>query len=226
MESSMRDYNPPCGHRHGRYGCTNEGYCGYGMPRTAADFAEERHAGQKYGDDPYIVHLDQVVHQAARALGRLPTPLREHGRIIYAACWLHDVVEDGRATLDEVLARFGEEVAAIVWACTVEGKNRTEKGLDLLSRFRVAARFEPHGLVPNGAETWRPVFERSPWLLEAAQMVKLCDRVANVENCRRTHDSRLSMYHGEHTSFCSGLQVQETEDPAISALLAELDALL
>lgn len=32
FETRPKSYHPPCGHLHGRYGCTNDGHCGYGEP--------------------------------------------------------------------------------------------------------------------------------------------------------------------------------------------------
>ena len=71
----------------------------------ALDFAEERHGGQKYGDEPYIYHLKGVV-DTARILG-----LSEEEQV---ECALHDVVEDDKASVLQVGEKFGHDVAAVV----------------------------------------------------------------------------------------------------------------
>ena len=76
----------------------------------AAHFAALRHAGQtKKGASkpPYVNHLAEVACLVAEASGPDDPQL-------IAAAWLHDVVEDGHATLDEITARFGDEVALLV----------------------------------------------------------------------------------------------------------------
>ena len=79
-------------------------------PDAARSFATARHEGQRYGDQPYTVHLAATV-----------AVLREYGiddPELVCAAWLHDVIEDTDATLAEVAARFGERVAALVAAVT------------------------------------------------------------------------------------------------------------
>lgn len=73
----------------------------------AVAFAAEKHAGQlrKGSNLPYIVHPMEV---AAICAG-----LTEDEEVLTAAV-LHDVVEDAGVTVEEVKARFGERVAAIV----------------------------------------------------------------------------------------------------------------
>lgn len=75
----------------------------------AEAFARARHAGQRRkgrAAEPYISHVAEVA-ELARAWGG--------GEIEIAAAWLHDTVEDCPPTsLDEIAARFGAEVAAVV----------------------------------------------------------------------------------------------------------------
>jgi GTP pyrophosphokinase len=74
--------------------------------RKAFEFARERHGNQKRSSgDPYIVHPLEVTLQLADMqmdLVALETGL------------LHDVVEDTSATLEEIRANFGEDVARCV----------------------------------------------------------------------------------------------------------------
>ena len=71
----------------------------------ALKFAEGRHAGQLYGDQPYLYHINGVV-AIARSLGLNET--------VQVEAALHDVVEDDKASALEVGEKFGHEVAAVV----------------------------------------------------------------------------------------------------------------
>ena len=85
----------------------------------ARAFAAKRHAYQRYGDDPYEVHLQAVVDVMTDFGWTHPSWL--------AAAWLHDVIEDTDTTLEEVAAEFGELTAKIVWAVTGVGETRKER---------------------------------------------------------------------------------------------------
>lgn len=80
-----------------------------GLEQRAREFAENHHTtiGQtrKYTGEPYINHPAAVV-ELVRGVQHTPEML--------AAAWLHDTVEDTGATLAEVKAEFGDEVAALV----------------------------------------------------------------------------------------------------------------
>jgi hypothetical protein len=88
---------------------------GMDVETEAREFAVERHAEQRYGERPYVVHLE-AVRAVLRDFG--------HGGALGVAAWLHDVVEDTPTTRDEVEQRFGAEVAALVWAVTGVGDDR------------------------------------------------------------------------------------------------------
>lgn len=84
------------------------------------EFAKSKHRDQKYGDKPYISHLDSVV----RVLENFG-----YGDNYYlvAAAYLHDVLEDTDTTFEE-LAKIDRFVAEIVLAVTDEpGENRKER---------------------------------------------------------------------------------------------------
>ena len=82
----------------------------------AAVFAVKAHGAQKYGDQPYAVHL-HAVRQV----------LREYdlGGDIAAAAWLHDVLEDTDTTYEQLTAAFGPSITSLVWAVTGEGDSRS-----------------------------------------------------------------------------------------------------
>jgi len=86
----------------------------------AKEYASAKHEGQKYGDQPYLFHLAQVVQT-----------LIEHGvqdENTLVSAWLHDVLEDTSTTVEELTNEFGADTAVIVFAVTDEpGKSRKER---------------------------------------------------------------------------------------------------
>lgn len=116
------------------------------------------------------------------------------------AAWLHDVVEDTDTTIDEVQQIFGPPVACLVWAVTsAEGKNRKERN----------------------AATYPKIRE----LGGRAVLLKLCDRISNVEACWDSRDAKLFMYQREYRDFRHALR-REEDGPAVLALWKRLDNLL
>ena len=109
-----------------------------------------------------------------------------------AAIWLHDTLEDTAAT-SETLARLGiaADVIEIVEAVT-DGPGETRRERKAATYPKIAA-------------------------LREAVIVKLCDRIANVEA-----PGKLAMYEEEHATFRSALY-----DPAheLDDLWAYLDSL-
>jgi hypothetical protein len=77
---------------------------------SAENWATIMHSGQTYQDQPYVEHPRRVV-QKLRQIG-----ITDEDYFIVA--WLHDIVEDTAATLEEVKERFGDRVAAAVDAIT------------------------------------------------------------------------------------------------------------
>jgi len=83
----------------------------------ARAFAVAAHGGQRYGEHPYVHHLDAVASIAG-----------SFGEAAVVAAYLHDTVEDTSATLAEVADRFGPDIAACVALLTDEpGADRKER---------------------------------------------------------------------------------------------------
>lgn len=139
---------------------------------AAVRFAEQRHAGQLYGDEPYMVHLAQTVAWLSRMDPQTGDPA-------VCAAWLHDVLEDTTTSREEIEARFGVETAQIVAACTGTGGTRAARCGSIL--HNIAALESP--------------------LREHAALVKLADRCANVEASQENDPGRLRMYAKEHAAF-------------------------
>jgi (p)ppGpp synthase/HD superfamily hydrolase len=87
------------------------------MQQQAREFAIKAHGDQKYGDQPYSVHLDAVAALAA-----------PYGNDAVVVAYLHDAVEDTPTTPQQIETEFGAKVAACVALLTDEpGANRKER---------------------------------------------------------------------------------------------------
>lgn len=143
--------------------------------RRAREFAITHHGDQKYGDQPYLVHLEEVA-----------TIVGEHAEAetvteAIATAYLHDVVEDTAATEDHVRDEFGTVVAYSVGLVSDEsGPNRKMRKRATYMKLRDA----------RGTTDL------------IALLVKLADRVANVRSCvREGKNDLLKMYKREHEAF-------------------------
>ena len=101
-----------------------------------------------------------------------------YGASYQQAGWLHDVVEDTSIELSEISERFGEEVAAMVDAVTGLGTTRAERNARIYAGIRACP---------------------------AAAVVKLADRIANVEAAPPDSD-HSRRYHREADGFAAVVQ--------------------
>lgn len=97
----------------------------------AKKFALKIHGDQKYGDQPYEVHLSAVSLVLA-TFGYIDEPFA-------SAAWLHDALEDDqifpmRMHFD-INQRFGPQVATLVWAVTGTGANRRERNESIYQKL-------------------------------------------------------------------------------------------
>lgn len=116
----------------------------------ACRYAAERHVGQTRkgaAAEPYVNHVIDVAARVARSPDADPT--------LVTAALLHDVVEDTDGTAEEIIARFGPEVAALV------GEVTDDKSL------------------PK-AERKRRQVEGAPAKSAGAKRLKLADKASNL----------------------------------------------
>ncbi|MCA9707733.1 MAG: bifunctional (p)ppGpp synthetase/guanosine-3',5'-bis(diphosphate) 3'-pyrophosphohydrolase [Myxococcales bacterium] len=170
------------------------------LPLTVAEaraFAVRAHGDQRYGEHPYVLHLDEV-HDVLREHGRPPLPTT---RLVVA--YLHDVVEDTDVTLAQIETRFGAVVAGCVDLLTdAPGRNRKERKAATYARLGGVAVADP---------------------LHHALVVKAADRLANVRRCVLDRNDRLlHVYRGEHPTF----RTAAFRDGLADRMWAELDDLL
>jgi guanosine-3',5'-bis(diphosphate) 3'-pyrophosphohydrolase len=95
--------------------------------QEACMFAVDAHGDQKYGDQPYVVHL-RAVRQVLRDFGI--------GGDLGVAAWLHDVAEDTKIGSREITAVFGAEIAGFVHAVSGYGETRRERNAAVYAKLR------------------------------------------------------------------------------------------
>jgi (p)ppGpp synthase/HD superfamily hydrolase len=118
---------------------------------SAAHFAAVKHADQRRkgkAGEPYINHLIEVADLVALSLTEPDTNL-------IMAAFLHDVVEDTPTTNQELVERFGPDVAALVAEVT------DDKSLPKAERKRLQ-------------------IETAPKRSERAQSIKIADKISNL----------------------------------------------
>jgi len=152
----------------------------YPMLQEAVRWAAKRHTGQYRDEDglPYFLHVAEVILN-----------LRQYGGVesetLLTAAALHDLVEMAAATPEEIEARFGNEVAALVAELTrteptegqIEGLNR-----DQIWRLRADMLL-------------KEIAEMSP----DAQTVKLADRLANLREALAYKKGKKLARYLDHT---------------------------
>ncbi len=89
--------------------------------KKARDFAESAHGSQKYGEKPYVSHLDDVAEVATE----YSAPF-----VVRLASFLHDTVEDTSVSVADIKVVFGGEVARLVDAVTKEPAPSRKDGLE------------------------------------------------------------------------------------------------
>jgi GTP pyrophosphokinase/guanosine-3',5'-bis(diphosphate) 3'-pyrophosphohydrolase len=90
---------------------------------AAAAFAQDMHQGQfRKGDgQPYAVH--------PQAVSAILKSFRVKDRVLLVAAWLHDTIEDTRATYNVIKKRFNKEVADLV-----RGVSSSKKEIEMVGK--------------------------------------------------------------------------------------------
>lgn len=99
---------------------------GNSMEFQAKLLATVAHKDQKYGNQPYVAHLSDVVRRVKQIT---------NDPEIIAAAWLHDTFEDTTVTYRDVERQFGKNVADMVWAVTGVGQDRAEKMANAIEKI-------------------------------------------------------------------------------------------
>lgn len=148
-------------------------------PTIAALIADQAHAGQLYGDKPYMSHVQDVAWRVMRDPRATPDAV--------IAAWLHDVVEDTELTMTDLVGRYGLAGAArkAVAALTREDGEEYSRYLSRVCRDPIASLVKLHDLQSNLSKGPRPdlraKYERAlPFVTDALLGVVYC----RSKNCR------------------------------------------
>ena len=146
----------------------------------ARAYAVAAHGDQKYGDYPYVFHLDQVASLLTR-----------YGEDAQVIGYLHDTVEDTDATVTDVQREFGAFVAeCVALVSDAPGRDRKTrkaktyarlarvtgpaelalvvKAADRLANVRMCVKEQNHDL-------WQVYRQEQPVFFRAAFREGLCD---------------------------------------------------
>ena len=159
----------------------------------AALFAAAKHAGQKRkgaNAEPYINHLIEVAQLVSMAVPEQDTHL-------VMAALLHDTIEDTGVTAEELVERFGHDVAALVEEMT------DDKSLPKAERKRLQ-------------------IEHAPKMSERAQIVKLADKISNLRSILSSPPADWD-YQRKRQYFAWGKQVVDALSAPNPALKAEFE---
>jgi (p)ppGpp synthase/HD superfamily hydrolase len=102
---------------------------------------------------------------------------------IIVASALHDTLEDTELSYNDLKKAFGEEVAEIVYCVTDEiGRSRKER---------------KEKTYPKIKSNWK------------ATVVKICDRIANMQHSKEYNPKLFDMYKKEHDDFLKSLMCKD-----------------
>lgn len=149
----------------------------YGIIEKARQYAKKCHTetNQTYDGKPYFdAHVKKVVNVALKFIHLIPESKRD---IVISGAYTHDVQEDCRQTLNDVIKATNNEVAELSYALTNEkGRNRKERAND---KYYAGIKNTPY-----------------------ATFIKCCDRIANIEsNCTKKSNTMLKKYKEENAEF-------------------------
>lgn len=132
--------------------------------------AERVHAKETYDIYPYMYHIRQTV-LIAQELG--------FDEEVQVGCALHDVMEEGNLSYNDLKKHFGVEIAEIVFCVTDElGRDRREKKDKTYPKIKSNLK---------------------------ATLVKFCDRIANMAHSKEHGSSMYERYLRENSDFCMHL---------------------
>jgi guanosine-3',5'-bis(diphosphate) 3'-pyrophosphohydrolase len=140
---------------------------------SAVDFALKYHGGQRRPTGaPYLEHLLEAVEVLVRGAGVTDPEM-------LCAAVLHDVVEDTPATVEDVRARFGDRVAAMVgWVTKPEPDEGTDR--------------------KTAKNAYLSHLKEAP---DDAIVVKLADRASNVQTLRNLGLPKQREYYAQTVAY-------------------------
>jgi GTP pyrophosphokinase len=163
--------------------------------------AEAAHHGQRYDIFPYTYHLKLVVTTASFMIRKAEMHPKNEQRFIMG-CILHDILEDTDLKYSQLENEFGETVACIVFDVTDGvGKTRKERK-DVMYKKIQTSKYHDISL-----------------------LVKICDRIANINFSIHHSIHKYKMYQKESSEFYTNLRKEET-NPTLILAWKQLDKLV
>jgi len=171
--------------------------------QEAIAFARRVHAGQKRANGRAFMSHPMAVLQILRAA----SDILPH--VAYVAAILHDTVEDGRATVQQIRLEFGNETADAVEALT---RTPLPRGADIMDHEQayLARMAQAHA--------------RLPFILH----IKMADRLHNLETVQHLPQERqlatIRTTSSLYLPLLRRVEMRQTEyTEAFSLLLAQLE---
>jgi (p)ppGpp synthase/HD superfamily hydrolase len=155
-------------------------------------------AKEAHGDQKYGEHeYSKHLQDVSDVLTRFCLDVETYP-FLHEAAWLHDTVEDTHISIIDISNNFSNYVSHIVWCVTSDqGDNRKERNSKTYKKIK---------------------------LNYYAIILKLADRIANVENCIKTNSDLLKMYKKEYKEFKKQLYTNDIVN--IQLMFKHLDKLL
>jgi len=174
---------------------------GIALVNTAREYALRMHGDQKYGEEPYSVHLE--------AVESVLIEFDHNHSVLRAAAWLHDLEDVFSLETEEHRQRFEQEFKAQFsdyiggrWLFTIVEAVTTEPGKNRKERNR---------------KTYPKIARQ-----EDSIILKLADRIANARNSKANNAGLFAMYKKEYPEFKEALYTQSI---VTQAMWEELDNL-
>ena len=112
----------------------------------AYGLAEKWHAGQMYGDQSYMYHLNAVVESIKRKWG-------DGNRALLAVAILHDILEDTDLTEEELKLLVGKDITKCVVALTKVDGEQYEHYIYRVKEFHYSKEVKIHDTLCNLTES-------------------------------------------------------------------------
>ena len=145
--------------------------------REAYLFAKEAHKEQRRkSGEPYVMHPLAVARIVAEELGLGAEPI--------IAAFLHDVAEDTQYTIDDIKAKFGEDVAFLVNVVTKKKKSRYDASKQI--------------------DNYKQMLDSLQYDIRAL-LIKLADRLHNMRTLNSMRPDKQMKIAGETDYFYAPL---------------------
>lgn len=138
-------------------------------PVQAAAIAKRAHAGQKYGNSPYMRHVEDVVERV------IEDPQAVTDTVVVA--YLHDVVEDTNTSITDLQTKglTEEQQTALVAITRRPGEDYGKYITERVCRNLIAARVKWHDMASNieHAPPLETLHRYLKWRTYLSQVLKL-----------------------------------------------------